>query len=73
LLRFVGDLAGDSAFQALMRATSADRLPLRFSFDGTYTAVNVDAGAVPEPASAALVLGGLGLLGAMARRRKQPA
>lgn len=73
LLRFVGDLAGDAAFQALMRATTADRMPVRFSFDGTYTNVNLDAGEVPEPASAALVLGGLGLLGAMVRRRRQAA
>lgn len=73
LLRFAGDLVGNAAFQALMRATTADRMPVRFSFDGTYTNVNLAAGEVPEPGSAALVLGGLGLLGAIVRRRRQPA
>lgn len=64
-LRFEGDLTHDAAFLALMGETTIDGLAATVHFDGTYT----DVTAVPEPANAALLLGGLALLGAVARRR----
>lgn len=68
VMRFVGNYMDDAAFQALMRATTIDGKAVAYRFDGVYT--DVLANAVPEPASIALFLGGLGLLGA-ARRRRQ--
>ena len=68
-LRFLGDLTGDAGFLALMAGTTIDSLAANYWFDGAYT----DVTAVPEPANLALLLAGLGLLGAGARRRKAPA
>ena len=65
-IRFLGDVTGNAAFLALMGGTSIDSLAVRYHFDGAYT----DVTAVPEPANVALLLAGLGLLGAAARRRK---
>ena len=65
-LRFLGDYASDATFLALMGATTIDSLDVTYSFDGTYTNVS----AVPEPASFGMLLGGLGILAALARRRK---
>ena len=66
-LRFLGDLTGNAAFLALMGDTTVDGAGAAYRFDGVYT----DVTAVPEPANAALLLAGLGLLGAAARRRAQ--
>ena len=66
-LRFLGNLTGDAAFLALMGDTTIDGAATEVRFDGVYT----DVTAVPEPANVALLLAGLGLLGAAARRRKQ--
>ena len=66
-LRFLGNLTSNAAFQALMGDTSIDGAAAAYRFDGVYT----DVTAVPEPANVALLLAGLGLLGAAARRRKQ--
>jgi hypothetical protein len=69
-LRFLGDVSSDAGFLALVRATGLGSDAVRYSFDGRYTNVSVDAAAVPEPASIALFAGGLGLMGALARRRR---
>ena len=66
-LRFLGDLTANAAFLALMSDTTVDGLGARVRFDGVYT----DVTAVPEPADVALLLAGLGLVGVVARRRKQ--
>ena len=66
-LRFLGNLTGNAAFLALMGDTTIDGAAAEIRFDGTYT----DVTAVPEPANVALLLAGLGLLGAAARRRQQ--
>ena len=66
-LRFLGNLTGDAAFLALMGDTTIDGARAEVRFDGTYT----DVTAVPEPANVALLLAGLGVLGAAARRRNQ--
>ncbi|WP_338762682.1 PEP-CTERM sorting domain-containing protein [Massilia sp. METH4] len=65
-LRFLGDYVGDAAFMQLMGATTIDSLAVTYGFDGTYTNVS----AVPEPGMAGMMLGGLGILAAVARRRK---
>jgi autotransporter-associated beta strand protein len=69
VLRFLGDFMNDANFQALMRQTAIDNIAVTYRFDGTYTNV-FGASEVPEPGSIALVLGGMGLLGVLRRRRK---
>jgi hypothetical protein len=67
-LRFFSDLTGSADFLALMSATTIDGYAVSYSFDGAYTDVTA---AVPEPANVALLLAGLGLLGAAKRRRQK--
>lgn len=64
--RLLGDVTGDANFLQLVGATSINGLAARYRFDGAYT----DVAAVPEPASYAMLLGGLAMVGAMVRRRK---
>ncbi|GGY83363.1 PEP-CTERM sorting domain-containing protein [Pseudoduganella plicata] len=64
--RLLGNYAGNATFLDLMRATTVDAMAVTYSFDGTYTNVQ----AVPEPATAAMLLGGLAVLTSVARRRK---
>ncbi|MBB3221059.1 beta strand repeat-containing protein [Pseudoduganella umbonata] len=71
-LRFLGDYAGNAAFAQLMGVTTIDSLAVTYSFDGTYTNVT-GVSAVPEPANVAMLFAGLGVLAAVARRRKPAA
>ncbi len=66
-LRFLGNLSANGDFLALMAGTTINGRAVKYSFDGTYT----DVLAVPEPATLAMRLQGLGLMGFMASRRNR--
>ncbi|MYM70564.1 PEP-CTERM sorting domain-containing protein [Pseudoduganella sp. FT55W] len=63
--RLLGDYSSDAAFLSLIGATHINGVGAAYTFDGTYTKV----AAVPEPGTYAMLLGGLALVGAIARRR----
>jgi autotransporter-associated beta strand protein len=68
--RLLGDYSLDATFLSLLGATHIDGLSVQYRFDGTYTAVSAVTAAVPEPATYAMLFAGLGLLAAIARRRR---
>ncbi|NYE64219.1 autotransporter-associated beta strand protein [Duganella sp. 1224] len=65
--RLRGDLSSDSSFLALLGAIHINGLGATYAYDGTYTQV---LAAVPEPSAYAMLIAGLGLMGMVARRRR---
>lgn len=65
-LRVAGNWLGDTHFQSLLAGTTVNGLAATAVFDGSYTNIS----AVPEPATWALWLLGLGVAGGIARRRR---
>jgi hypothetical protein len=65
-IRLVGNLSGDAGFQSMLAGMTINGLAATYHFDGSYT----DVTAVPEPASIALLLAGLGLIAGVVRRRQ---
>ena len=65
-----GNCLGDNGtgVQTLTNGTTVTYL-----FNGNYNSANWNVSAVPEPETYAMLLAGLGLMGFMARRRKQAA
>ena len=64
--RFLGEFGDDAAFRELLSNTTIDGRAATFRFDGAFTRVS----AVPEPSGIALMLLGIGLVGAASRRRR---
>jgi len=64
--RLIGDVTHDASFLQLVSGTSINGLAVRYQYDGKYT----DVAAVPEPATYGMLLGGLGLMALVVRRRK---
>lgn len=64
--RLLGDYSSDASFLALLNATQINGLGATYTFDGTYTSVS----AVPELETWAMLFAGLGMVGAIARRRR---
>lgn len=64
--RLLGDVTQDASFLQLVSGTSINGVAVRYQFDGVYT----DVAAVPEPSTYGMLLGGLGMLALLARRRK---
>ncbi|MRW94815.1 PEP-CTERM sorting domain-containing protein [Duganella sp. FT80W] len=65
--RLLGDYSSNTSFLALLSATTVNGLGATYSYDGSYTTV---LAAVPEPSTYAMLFAGLGLVGAIARRRR---
>ncbi|HEY0269056.1 MAG TPA: FxDxF family PEP-CTERM protein, partial [Methyloradius sp.] len=65
--RVLGNFSSDISFQSLISGTTINGVAAKFQFDGVYTNV----AAVPEPEAYAMFIFGLGLIGFVARRRKQ--
>lgn len=65
-LRFVGNLGSDASFLELMNSLRGSGA-FAFNFDGAFTNITQ----VPEPGSAALFLGGLGLVAAAVRKKSR--
>jgi hypothetical protein len=64
--RFVGDRSASAEFQALIGATTINGFAAGYTVEGGYTNVIP----TPLPAALPLLLSGLGVLGAVARRRR---
>jgi len=65
--RLLGDYSTNSSFLTLLNATHINGQGATYAFDGTYTTV---LAAVPEPSTYAMLFAGLGLMGVVARRRR---
>ena len=69
---FTGLSAGDYKFNYVPRANpTAEWRPFNDSLNGIFTISGTVLNPVPEPETYALMLAGLGVVGYMARRRKQ--
>ena len=69
---FTGLSAGDYQFTYVPRADpTLEWTPVNDSLNGIFTISGTVLNPVPEPETYALMLAGLGVVGCMARRRKQ--
>jgi hypothetical protein len=67
-LRLLGDYTANPAFASLVSATTINGSAATYSYDGTYT--DIEIAAVPEPTTYVMLIAGLGLLGAISRKKR---